>query len=75
MCISIIILACQIVKIANLKTKEKTLTTERDYLLSEIYNYNTANSYYETNRDEYLENYARDVLGWGESGEKWYTKE
>lgn len=74
MCISIIILACQIVKIANLKNKQKALTTERDYLVSEIYNYNSANTYYENNREEFLENYAREVLGWGENGEIWYTK-
>ena len=26
------------------------------------------------NREEYLENYARDMRGWGENGEIWYTK-
>ena len=74
MSISIIVLTCQIVKIANLKNKEKSLTKERDYLVSEIYNYNSANTYYNNNREEYLENYAREMLGWGENGEIWYTK-
>jgi cell division protein FtsB len=74
MCISIIVLTCQIVKIANLKNKEKELIRERDYLISEIYNYNSANAYYNNNREEYLENYAREMLGWGEKDEIWYTK-
>ena len=73
-CIATIILTCQIIKISNLKSKEKKLSTERDYLISEIYNYNTANTYYSNNREEFLEKYARDILGWGENGEVWYKK-
>jgi len=72
--IATIVLTCQIIKITNLKSKEKKLTSERDYLVSEIYNYNTANTYYSNNREEFLENYARDILGWGENGETWYKK-
>lgn len=74
MSILIIVLACQTVKIANLKSKENHLRQEREFLVSEIYNFNTANNYYSNNREEYLENYARDMLGWGENGEIWYTK-
>lgn len=73
--ILVIILSCQIIKIANLKSKEKKLIAERNYLISEIYNYNNANTYYNNNREEYLENYAREMLGWGESGEIWYTSD
>lgn len=74
MSIATIVLTCQIIKIANLKSKEKKLISERDYLMTEIYNYNTANTYYDNNREEYLENYAREMLGWGENGEIWYTQ-
>ena len=74
MSICIIVLTCQIIKIANLKSKQKSLTAEKEYLVSEIYNYNSANAYYDNNRQEYLENYAREVLGWGENGETWYKK-
>lgn len=70
----IIILTCQLFKINNLKEKNNQLQTYKEQLVEDIYNYNTTNSYYGNNRQEYLENYAREMLGWGESGEVWYTK-
>lgn len=74
MFICIIVLACQLVKIGNLKEKTKELKLQKDQLISEIYNYNTTNDYYSNNRQEYLENYAREMLNWGQNGEIWYTK-
>jgi len=74
MFVCIIILACQLFKINNLKEKNTQLQTQKEQLIEEIYNYNTTNSYYGNNRQEYLENYAREMLGWGESDEIWYTK-
>jgi len=70
----IIILTCQLISINNLKEKNKSLQLKKDQLIEEIYNYNTTNSYYGNNREEYLENYAREMLGWGEEDETWYTK-
>ena len=74
MSLLVIVFACQMVKISNLKTKEKNLLQEREFLVTEIYNFNNANNYYSNNREEYLENYARDMLGWGKNDEIWYTK-
>jgi len=74
MFVCIIVLACQLVKIGNLKEKNKELKIQKDQLISEIYNYNTTNDYYSNNRQEYLENYAREMLNWGQNGEIWYTK-
>ena len=74
MFICIIVLTCQLIKIGNLKEKNKSLNLYKEQLLEDIYNYNTTNAYYGNNRQEFLEEYAREVLGWGESGEIWYTK-
>ena len=68
-----IILAFQFTKIANLRTKEKTLATYKTEIIKQINTYDTANSYYSNNRTEYLENYAREVLGWGLGNDTWYT--
>ncbi len=70
----IIISACQLIKIGNLKEKNKELTTRKTELIQEIYNYDTSNAYYGNNRQEFLENYAREALTYGENGEIWYTK-
>lgn len=74
MFVCIIILACQFVKIANYRNQENRLETEKQRLVNEIYNYNTANDYYNNNRSEFLEEYAREDLLWGQNGEYWYTK-
>ena len=70
----IIVLACQLIKIGTLKEKNKELSAYKEQLLEEIYNYNSTNAYYGNNRQEYLENYARESLSWGQTGETWYTK-
>lgn len=74
MFVCIIILACQFVKIVNYRNQENRLETEKQRLVNEIYNYNTANDYYNNNRSEFLEEYAREDLLWGQDGEYWYTK-
>ena len=70
-----IILTCQFVKISNMKKTEASLQSQREHLVQEIYNYNTSNSYYNNNRSEFLEDYAREYLVWGENGETWYVKQ
>lgn len=74
MFICIIVLTCQLIKIGNLKEKNKQLSTQKEQLVSEIYNYETSNAYYGNNRQEFLENYARENLTFGENGEIWYVK-
>lgn len=70
----IIILSCQLVEIGNLKEKNRQLSTQKEQLIEDIYNYNSTNSYYGNNRQEFLENYARENLTYGENGEIWYVK-
>ena len=74
MFICIIILSLQLVKINNLKTQASTLQSHKEQLIDDINNYSSANNYYGNNRSEYLENYAREELGWGNADEKWYVK-
>ena len=69
-----IILAIQLVKINNLKEQSKNLEVYKEQLIDDINNYSASNNYYENNRDEYQEKYAREELGWGEKDEKWYVK-
>ena len=72
--VCIIVLTCQLIKIGNLKEKNKELSARKDQLIEEIYNYNSTNAYYGNNRQEFLENYARDNLTYGKNGEVWYVK-
>ncbi len=74
MFISIIILTCQFIKIANFRDETRALEQQKETLINDIYNYNTSNSYYDNNRNEFLEDYARETLTWGASDEVWYTK-
>ena len=74
MFVCIIILTCQLIKIGNLKEQNKELTYQKEQLLDDIYNYNTSNAYYGNNRQEFLENYARESMFYGKDGEVWYTK-
>ena len=75
MFVCIIILTCQLIKIGNLKEQNKELTYQKEQLLEDIYNYNTSNAYYGNNRQEFLENYARESMFYGKDGEVWYTKQ
>lgn len=75
MFICIIVLTCQFVKIGNYRKQTHNLETEKQTLIEEIYNFNTSNSYYDNNRSEYLEEYARENLTWSQPGETWYTKD
>ena len=68
-----VVLAFQFVKIANLKQKSNSLDTYRGELVEQINTYEATNAYYNNNRTEYLESYAREVLGWGLDTDYWYT--
>ena len=73
MFISIIVLAFQFIKIANLRDKTNKLEAHKQELVQQINEYDSANAYYSNNRTEYIENYAREVLGWGQANDTWYT--
>ncbi len=71
--VCVVILAFQFVKIANLREKSDNLENYKAELIEQINTYDATNSYYNNNRTEYLENYAREVLGWGLTNDTWYT--
>lgn len=75
MFVCIIILAFQFIKIANLKEKTKSLETYKENLIKDITTYDSANAYYNNNREEFLEDYAREVLGWGNGDDTWYSSQ
>ncbi len=64
------VLIFQLVKISNLKQKEKQLSNTLTNLEKEIVNYTNENNYLQSN--EYLEDYAREVLNWGKDGEVYF---
>lgn len=72
MFICIIVLTFQFIQINNLRKKTENLESYKSEIVEKINTYDTANDYYNNNRTEYLESYAREVLGWGMTGETWY---
>ncbi len=62
-----IILIVEFVNIANLNNKEKQLQTRLSDVEQSIVDVTNQNNY--LNSSEYLEDYAREVLGWGKDGE------
>lgn len=74
MFVCIIVLVFQFIKIGNLKEKTEKLNAYKTQLEEQINDYNTTNAYYDNNRTEFLEDYAREVLGWGQKDSTWYVK-
>lgn len=66
----ICVLVFQFVKIGNLKKKEKELNNHLNSLEQQIIDYTNENNYLQSN--EYLEDYAREVLGWGKENEMYF---
>ena len=64
------VLVFQFVKINNLKQKEKELEVSLNVLEQQIVDYTNENNYLKSN--EYLEDYAREVLGWGKENEMYF---
>ena len=63
----VIILIVEFINIANLNNKEKALQKRLSDVEQRIVNVTNQNNY--LNSSEYLEDYAREVLGWGKDGE------
>lgn len=65
------VLIFQFVKIGNLQKKEEELTKHLNALEQQIVEYTNENNYIQSN--EYLEDYAREVLGWGKENEMYFS--
>lgn len=65
------VLLFQFVKISNLQQKEKELTQNLQSLEQQIMEYTNEKNY--TSSNEYLEDYAREVLGWGKENEMYFN--
>ena len=66
----IVILVFQYASFWNLKTKEHNLQEQLKQLQTEHAFYEKEYEY--KSSDEYIEDYAREVLGWGKYGSKYY---
>ena len=65
----VILLTFQYVKINNLEQRENELNTELLSLQQSYENYENEYTYIQTHYNEYVEDYVREVLGWGRSSE------
>lgn len=64
------VLIFQFVRISNLKQKEKQLSDTLSQLETNIVDYTNESNYLRSS--EYLEDYAREVLGWGKNNEMYF---
>lgn len=78
--LSVVIFVClcilifEFIKIANLKATNKKLENNLNEMQQQIYDYSFKNSYY-SDREAFLEEYAREVLNWGKSDRTYYVAE
>ena len=73
----LIILTFQFTNIINLKNKEKKLAAAYKQNQQQIEEYDEMIDYIDedgTYNQEFLENYAREVYGWGKANRKYYTQ-
>lgn len=72
-----VVLLFQFAQIVSLKTKQKHLKTTIEQTQKQITEYDELLDYIQFNDGEYsqefLENYAREVYGWGKAGRTYYT--
>ena len=74
MLLCIILLVWQFAKINTLNARKEALLTQKEYLDKSIFDYENLNNYYSNNREDYLEEYARQTLNWAQNNETWYKK-
>ncbi|MBQ9791898.1 MAG: hypothetical protein IJW28_04905 [Clostridia bacterium] len=74
MLLCIILLVWQFAKINTLNARKEALLTQKEYLDKRIFDYENLNNYYSNNREDYLEEYARQTLNWAQNNETWYKK-
>ncbi|MDD4275585.1 MAG: septum formation initiator family protein [Clostridia bacterium] len=63
----LIAITMQYIKLGELKSKQEALEMELNSLLDERCQLSEQVDYIQT--EEYVEKYAREILGWGKSGE------
>jgi len=69
----ILLLTFQYVKINQLEKRETELNTELLRLQQSYETYENEYTYIQTHYNEYVEDYVREVLGWGRSSEIKFT--
>ncbi len=70
--VCVCILIFEFIKIANLKSTNNKLQSNLNEMQQQIYDYSVKNAYY-SDREAYLEQYAREVLNWGKSDRTYYV--
>lgn len=65
----LVLLTFQYVKINNLENTQAQLNAELASLVEARENYENEYTYIENNYNEYVEDYVREVLGWGRENE------
>ncbi len=70
--VCVCVLLFEFIRIANLKNTKHKLQDNLNAMQQEIYDYTQMNSYY-SDRETYLEEYAREVLNWGKADRTYYT--
>ena len=66
-----IVLLYEFIRIANLKSTQNKLQSNLDSVQTQVYEYAEKNAYYE-NRANFLEEYAREVYGWGKTDRTYF---
>ena len=71
-CICVIVLVAQFIKIGILKSKQSQLNDANETLTNQIIDYDNQIQYV-SNREVFLQDYAREVKNWGKSDRTYYV--
>lgn len=69
----LVFLTFQYIKLNNLSNTEQALATELNNLVEARENLEGEYDYIENHYNDYIEDYVREVLGWGREGEIKFT--
>jgi cell division protein FtsB len=68
-------LTYQYISLNNLEDTQNSLNSELDNLVEVRQGYEQEYNYIENNYNDYIEDYVREVLGWGRQGEIKFTSD
>jgi cell division protein FtsB len=68
-------LTYQYISLNNLEDTQNSLNNELDNLVEVRQGYEQEYNYIENNYNDYIEDYVREVLGWGRQGEIKFTSD